>query len=147
MNGNIEDSHALLNDIYQGSQMGYDSVHQLIGVADDPKFRQHLSLQQEEYRVINLEAKRLLQQTGGTPRELSAMQELPARMSIAMKTMRDRSPGHMAEMMIEGSTMGIIEATKSLKQHADADPSALLLGQKLLRTEESNVEHLKPFLS
>jgi len=41
MNGNAE----LLNFVYQNSQMGVDTIKQLIGIAEDNEFKKHLEAQ------------------------------------------------------------------------------------------------------
>ena len=67
-------------------------------------------------------------------------------MMIRAKTLTDRSPSRIAEMMIQGSTMGTIQMTRRLHSCEAADAEALLLAHKLLRTEENNIEQMKEFL-
>ncbi len=142
MDGNTE----LLNYIYQNSQMGLHSIEQLLKKTEDGKFKNHLSTQHEEYKAINTQARELLKEKGHEEKDLGAMAKLTTQFSINVNTLTDHSPSHMAEMMMQGSTMGIIDATKNLNKYANADEAIISLGRKLLRTEESNVEHLKGFL-
>ena len=65
---------------------------------------------------------------------------------INMQTMTDKSPSHIAEMLIIGSNMGIINAVKKLKEYKDAEPDIIALMERLLRFEENNVQQLKAFL-
>ena len=44
-----------------------------------------------------------------------------AHMNINRKSMQDMQTSKLAEMLIQGSTMGIIEETESLKKHPEAD--------------------------
>ncbi|MEG1459038.1 MAG: hypothetical protein RSJ40_07000, partial [Acetivibrio sp.] len=67
-------------------------------------------------------------------------------MSISMKTWMDNSPCHISEMLIQGSTMGIIDATKNIQKYSDANKDILKLAQRLLKTEQTNIEQLKHFL-
>ena len=46
MNGNAE----LLNFIYQNSQMGVDTIKQLMGIVEDAEFKKHLESQLNEYQ-------------------------------------------------------------------------------------------------
>ena len=53
----------------------------------------------------------------------------------------------MAERMIQGSTMGAVQMTRRLHQLTGrADPALVELGQRLLRTEEQNIQEMKRFL-
>lgn len=42
--------------------------------------------------------------------------------------------------------MGIIDATKNIQKYNDAGKEILQLADKLLKTEQNNIEQLKPFL-
>ena len=143
MDGNAE----LLNYVYQNSKMGEETIRHLGEITHDNEFRKHLYLQRKEYQNINKLASRMLHEHGHDEKDLGALEKAMVYMNIEVKTAVDNSPGHLAEMMMNGSTMGIIEATKNLNKYAGADREVLSLAKKLVRTEEANVEHLKPYLS
>ena len=67
-------------------------------------------------------------------------------MMTGMKTMEDRSTSHMAEMMVEGNTMGITKITKRLHEYDGGDQAVKELAEDLLKTEENNTEQMKRFL-
>ena len=77
---------------------------------------------------------------------IGAMAKISSYLSVNMNTMIDKTSSHLAEMMMQGSNMGIIEITQKLREYGDADGAVLALGQKLLKTEERNLEQLKKFL-
>ena len=52
----------------------------------------------------------------------------------------------MAEMLIQGSTMGINDAIKKLKEYPDAEPKIGKLMGDLQKFEEKSLEKLKGFL-
>lgn len=142
MNQNTE----FLNYIYQNSQMGIDTINQLTNIVEDPDFSEQLSDQLLEYQSINTDAVRKLQESGAAAKGLNKATELSAYMSIGIKTLADKSPEHISEMMIEGSTRGVMEVTKNLKKYEDADNSTISLANKLLKTEQHNIEQLKQYL-
>jgi hypothetical protein len=49
-------------------------------------------------------------------------------------------------MMIQGSTMGIIEAKKALSQSKDASRPARKLADEVIAFEQNNIERLKEYL-
>jgi len=58
----------------------------------------------------------------------------------------DKSTSHIAEMLIIGSTMGVIDAIKNIRKYQSAEPNIISLMERLLRFEENNIEQLKTFL-
>jgi len=135
-----------LNYIYQNSQMGIDTINQLNDIVEDPDFSHQLSNQLGEYQQINSEAISSLHSTGEEEQNIGKVAELSTYMSIGLKTMANRSPEHISEMMIEGSTKGVKEVTTKLKKYTEADDSTISLGQRLLKTEQNNIETLKHYL-
>lgn len=142
MNGNAE----LLNFIYQNSQMGIDTLKQLLEIADDEKFSERLKSQYNEYYEIHKEAKEALNEAGYDEKGIGAMEKIRTYLMINLQTMRDNSPSHIAEMLIIGSNMGIINAIKNLKKYKNADPKIRRLMERLLKFEEDNVQELKEYL-
>ena len=142
MNGNAE----LLNFIYQNSQMGVDTIRQLIGIAEEDTFTKHLEEQQREYEAIHSEAREKLNQNGFDEKGIGAFEKVRTYLMINMQTLTDKSSSHIAEMLIVGSNMGIIDAIKNIKKYSDAEPDIITLMERLLRFEENNVQRLKEFL-
>ena len=57
------------------------------------------------------------------------------------------STSKLAQLMIQGSTMGTVEMTRRIHQYTGkADPELLALGSRLLHTEEQNIQQMKRFL-
>ncbi|MDD2269014.1 MAG: hypothetical protein PHY15_05620 [Eubacteriales bacterium] len=142
MTGNAE----LLNFIYQNSQMGVDTINQLIEIVDDNNFKTRLKSQYQEYKEIHITAREALNEAGCDEKGLSALEKLKTYLMINMQTLTDNSSSHVAEMLIIGSNMGIINAVKNLKRYKNADPKILALMKRLLEFEENNVQQLKEFL-
>ena len=81
-------------------------------------------------------------------KEENLFTRLSARVGVAINTMLDESGSHIAEMMIEGSNMGITELTKLLndqRMHGDAKEAARL-AEDVVHFEERNLEMLKQYL-
>ena len=142
MNGNVE----LLNFIYQNSQMGVRTISQLMDIVEDEEFKKHLEFQYKEYMEIHEAAKTLLNENGYDEKGISALEKIRTYLMIEMQTLTDRSSSHIAEMLIVGSNMGVINAVKNIKKYSDAEPNILNLMERLLRFEENNIQQLKAFL-
>ena len=142
----MEQGNALLKYVHKNAEMGKGTIPQVLEVVEDEKLRQALSSQLSEYETIARRSEQLLEQRGVDLNEAGELRDFMSGVMIRAKTLTDRSPSHIAEMMIQGSTMGTIQMTRKIHSCEAADGEALLLAHKLLRTEESNIEQMKNFL-
>lgn len=137
----------LLNFIYQNSQMGVESLGKLLPMIEEGKFKEGLNVQYKEYERIHNLAKEHLNQYGFDEKGIGQMQKIMTYMMIDMKLMMDSSRSNVAQMLIKGSNMGIIDAQKNINQYEkDASRDVVNLMKHLLRFEEKNVEQLKAYL-
>ncbi|WDV47997.1 hypothetical protein PV797_09945 [Clostridiaceae bacterium M8S5] len=142
MNGNIE----ILNYIHQNSEMGRDTLKQLINIVKDSGFKKELKSQFDEYNKIYSESEKMLSKLNKEAKSIKQLSKISTYIMISLKTLTDKTPSHISQMLIQGSTMGVIDITKKLKEYKDADSKILKLGDKLLKFEQKNIEELKKFL-
>ena len=137
----------MLNFIYQNSQMGVETLNQLITMIDNEAFKKRIEAQLKEYEQIHEEAKKLLNRHGYDEKGIGTLEKIMAYLMIDMKTLMDKSSSHIAEMLIQGSNMGIIDAVKRINQYEkEAEKEVTALMKRLLKFEENNVERLKDAL-
>lgn len=137
----------LLNYVYQNAEMGKDTISHLIEITDSIHFRKRLEAQLTEYQKIFDDADQMLQQSKQNAEGIGTFAKISSYMMINFKTLADQSPSHIAEMMIQGSTMGVVDMTKRLKEYGEkAGEQSVKLAEKLLKTEQSNIEEMKKFL-
>ena len=78
---------------------------------------------------------------------INAMQKIMTYLMIDVKMMVDSSVSHVAQMLIQGSNMGIIDAQKRIHEYeSQADKEVIKLMKHLQEFEEKNVERLKAYL-
>ena len=142
MNGNVE----LLNYIHQNSEMGRVTLKQLIAMVEDTSFRKNLECQLNEYNKIFDLTNTNLEEINKEAKGINPFSKISTYIIINLNTLKDKTPCHISEMLIQGSTMGIIDITKKLKEYKAADKKILDLGNNLLKFEQQNIEDLKKFL-
>lgn len=142
MNGNVE----LLNFIYQNSQMGVNTIEQLIPMTQDEVFKACLQSQFNEYKEIHSKARELLNQNGYDEKGIGTLNELKTYLMISMQTISDKTPSHISEMLVIGSNMGVIDAIKNIRKYKEVEKDILELMERLLKFEENNINQLKRFL-
>ncbi|MBR6530243.1 MAG: hypothetical protein IKT43_02385 [Clostridia bacterium] len=137
----------LLNFVYQNSEMGAISIDRLAEYTSDERFQKALRDQKREYLSINAAARDALCRTGCDEKGLGALSKVKTYLMIDMQSIMDRTTAHLAEMMVIGSTMGIIDAKKNLRRYEGEDlGEAQSLMNTLCDLEERNVETMKTFL-
>ena len=137
----------LLNFVYQNSEMGAISIDRLAEYTSDERFQKALRDQKREYLSINAAARDALYRTGCDEKGLGALSKVKTYLMIDMQSIMDRTTAHLAEMMVIGSTMGIIDAKKNLRRYEGEDlGEAQSLMNTLCDLEERNVETMKTFL-
>ena len=136
----------LLNHIYQTAEMGVDGVRSVLKYANEPKLASSLNAQMNEYRKLQDTAEEMLRQRSREPEGIGTMAKMGSEMMAAMKTMTDHSATKIAEMMIQGSTMGVTKSLRTIRDCELKDERVRDLADKLLKTEQSNIEEMKKFL-
>ena len=108
--------------------------------------RAELQKQLEEYTSFASKVTDALSEKGALPEDSSMMQNVGLWTGVTVNTMIDKTSSHIAEMIIEGSNMGIIQLTKELNRGENIDPSARKLAEELLHMEENRVQRMKNWL-
>ncbi len=143
MNANVE----MLNYIYQNAQMGQETLNHIIEIANDEHFIKMLNEQLDEYKKIFDVAEEKINNYEKSAKEISGMQKGQAHMMISIQTLKDKTPSHISEMLIKGSTMGVIQMVRKIRQYKNVvDSDILSLGERLLNFEKQNISNCIEFL-
>ena len=146
MENQKNDNLNMLEAIVQNTEMGKNTLDQLVPMAENEQFKAELLRQRNIYRQLNQEAHAAIDACGGSAQGQSAMAKLNTRMGIGMKTLTDKSTRNLAEMLSEGSSQGVMDCIKSQKDYPDAAPGSKRLMQKVQDFEEDNRIRLERFL-
>lgn len=142
MNENVE----MLNYIYQNAEMGKNTIEQILKEVKDLEFREILKEQLKDYEYVSNKCDTLLNVEGKLPKGIDVMPKIMSYFKIKLDTLKDDTSSHIAEMMINGSTMGVTDITKNLNKYHDVDNNTKDLASRLLKIEQDNIEALKPYL-
>ena len=136
----------ILNELNKGIKMGMDSISNVSEKVQDDRFKKDLKYQYDEYNKISNEVNNSLRDYDDFPKELNPMQKAMGWMGVEMNTLADKSNSKIAEMMIQGTNMGIIEGVKLLNQNPEADIEVKNVLNKFVKFQENTVEQLKKYL-
>ena len=142
----MDQNAELLNYIYQNAQMGKDTIKQLIGITKDQEYKKVLNSQFDEYKKVFEIADEKLMEQNKEAKDINVYSKVSSYIMINLNTMTNKTPSHISEMLIQGSTMGIVDITKRINEYANVDREILDLANKLLKFEQNNVEECKKYL-
>ncbi|MBE6694008.1 MAG: hypothetical protein E7589_04520 [Ruminococcaceae bacterium] len=147
--GNIEAEMA--DKLYKNLKMGTDSIVNLMPkiAGKSENIKADMTVQLDGYEKLASKARKILIDNGKKPSEENIMTKMGAKMGIMMNTAMDATPSHIAQMMIEGSTMAITDTLKLKHEYerTQTPPSTCLsIADELVRFEQGNIEKMKKYL-
>ena len=137
---------SFLGAIYKGAKMGADSIINLLPKVKNDALRSAMTMQLDGYEKYAAEAAKALKRRGVEPKADNVMVRMSAKVGMAINTMISSSTGHIAEIMIGGSNMGITDMTKLVNNYDTQDSEAMRLARDIILFEQHNIEILKRYL-
>ena len=136
----------VLNEVHKGAKMGMDSISTISEKVSEPNLKDNLSFQYTQYGDILDSVNEIYKKYGDIPKDNNHMNEVMSWTVIQMNTLTNKSNSHIANMLIQGTTMGIIEGRKLLNQNPNIDEEVRQVLNTFVKMQENNVEKLKTFL-
>ena len=144
-----KNSNELLEYIYNDALMGTKSMKTLLNTLNDKdnKIKDVVEDILKEYDSYLKECKKLLSKQKITPEKPSILAEIGSFMGIKMEMIKDNSDSRVADMIIKGLNMGVIDLGKKIEDFKDkADKSTLSLAKRMKEMQADEIEALKKFL-
>lgn len=136
----------ILNEINKAAKMGMDSISYVIKKVDDEKMKENLSTQFSEYGKIVDKVNTQFDHYGEVPDETPITDKMMGWTGVQLNTITDKSNSHIAEMMIQGGDMGIIECQKLLNHNPYADQEVKDILNDFMNMQKNDIEQMKKFL-
>ena len=138
----------LLDRMYKNVKMGSDSIINLMPKVKDEALRTEMTKQLSRLEGFSSEIGKMLRAEGGKPKEEGIVSKISSKMGVSMNTMIDSTSSHIAEMMMEGYTMGITDMTKDIRERENTTVSeaSLKLARDIVAFEEDSFTSMKKFL-
>ena len=141
-----KDEINVLDELNKGACMGRDAIHFILDKVTDDKLKKELNRQYEDYKSINDKICKLYPEySDKDPHETTTMNKVMTWYGIEMRTMVDDTTSKLAELLMQGTNMGIIEGRRLLNQK-NTDPEEQEIVEEYVDMQEHAVEKLKQFL-
>ncbi len=136
-----------LDEISKGSSMGMDAINFVLDKVEDEKFKEVIETEYDKYKKMSERIKDLYHKynSDDEPHETGAMTKMMTWYGVNMKTLTDKSNSKIAELLLQGTNMGIIEGRKILNNKKISKEVRDLISEYVSMQEES-VEVLKKYL-
>ena len=143
----VKKSEEILAEIYRNCQLALESISDILPEIEDEGIKAEILRQHDEYEKICGRAACLARDKALELKEPNPMKKAMMWGSIKMNTLTDNSRAHIAEMMIQGTVMGITSLKTSLSElPKDDDEEITALLKDLIALEEEFEKKLKTFL-
>ena len=135
----LKKSEEILAEIYRNCQLALESITDILPETEDTDVREELLRQHDEYEKLSGKATAMAKDKNIELKNPSPIKKAMMWGSIKMSTMKDNSRAHIAEMMTQGTVMGItaLKSTLSEKSDDEADADIASLLKEMIAKEES----------
>lgn len=134
-----------LQNVYQSAKMGTEAISKLMPKVQNREFKSAMSSQLSGYQDFIKRSSDMLTAMNKAPEDASLMQKIPSELGMAFGVAMDKSDSKIAEMMINGSAMGLSEIKKTTSCSCMNKDTEKLVND-VIAFEESNIDGLKKFL-
>ena len=142
----MEENLNVLDELNKGATMGMDAINFVLDKVEDATFKNVLEIEYNKYKDVSVRTNEIYSKySEKEPHETSTMTKIMTWYGVEMKTLMDQSNSKIAELLLQGTNMGIIEGRKLLNnKKMDKEIHDLL--EEFVTMQEDSVEELKKFL-
>jgi hypothetical protein len=146
--GRKNDTADFLDRMYKNVKMGSESIITLMPKVKNDGLRSEMTAELSALDGYAAKICDMLNKEGREPKEENIVTRLSAKVGMNMSTMMDSTTSHIAEMMMEGYTMGITDMTKDIREaeRTKASEASLGLAREIVSFHEDSFAEMKKFL-
>lgn len=145
----MEEKFELYEHVYQDSEMACYTIKELMKdlKEKDNKIKGLLEDILKDYIDFKEKAKERLKANKQEIKETGMFSKMMAGMGIKKEVKNDNSDSSMADLLIQGISMGTIDAEKKIKNYEkEVDKKQLDFLKDFLKFQENTIEKLKKYL-
>lgn len=142
MDKNLE----VLKEVCKGVKMGMEAISYVSDKTEDQEFKKVLNHEYSMYNNILDKVDDAYSNYDEIPGDSSLKDKAMLWYGIQMNTIKDTSSSKLAELLIQGTNMGIIEGRRLLNHNEGLDTDVDKLLNDFVNFQEEKVEKLKKYL-
>ena len=143
----MEENINILDELNKGACMGMGSIDMIKNKVQNEDFKKTLDTIYKRYEEISRKINKLYYKYDRVddPKETSPINKAMLWSGIEMKTIADTSDSKLAELLLNGVNMGIIEGRK-IFNNKSMDIEVLDITKEFIRMQEDSIDILKQYL-
>ena len=146
METNSSENINALDEICKGACMGMDAIHFILEKVENNDLKEYLQKDYEKYNKIKQEIEEIYPEyNDGKPHETNIMNKAMTWYGIEMKTLTDDTTSKLAELLLQGINMGIIEGRRILNKK-EIDNKVNEIVSRYVTMQETSMEVIKKYL-
>lgn len=136
--------------VYREIQRSASKMMKALDILSDKVYDSELALQISrqslQYSRIHNEAAQKLVEAKAENYRSNYLEDFMQKGEIQYSTLLNTSTGHIAELLIQNTTKGILDMEKTLRHHPDAGGESAELARQMLEMEEKSLKDWKEYL-
>lgn len=141
-----KNENELANRLYENVRMASYAIDCIIEKIENEKLAELVRKQNKFYLSLVEEIENLTKKKGYDLKDISLMLKGMSYLSIKMKTIMNNDSPKLADMLIQGTTMGVTDTMKAESEFETDDDELKKIAERLVSHEEEFVDSLKTFL-
>ena len=130
----MDHDQQFLSFIHKNAAMGVSAIPQVLSLPQSRAMGQALNSQLQEYRTIAAQSQAYARKHGARLHTPGLAVRAMSGAMLKARTAADHTTSKLAQLMIQGSTMGTVEMTRRIHQYTGkADPELLALTSRAFR--------------
>lgn len=144
----MDKNQEFITAMYQDASMALDSLTMLINKLNkrDNKIKEVIEKCIKGYEKHLKIIKSYMKENNYEINSVPLINKMGAYMGINMEVMKDNSDSRMADMLIQGITMGVLNTSKNINKYKDTSKEIILIAKDFLKHQEESIEKLKKYL-
>lgn len=136
----------LINALYQNTDMGISSIKKLYPKIQNESLKNEMKEQLSNYNQQKKKYINLMKTNKIPVEKISPFIKIMTSTGITMNCAKDSSSEHIAEMLIQGTNMGIIKINQAMNRTSQANSRFVDEAQMILKKEQRYIDNLKKYL-
>ena len=141
-----ETNTELLDEAYKNVRMASFAIDCIIDKIENKSMEDLLRKQNVYYLDMVEKLEKLSDELKHKPKDINFMLKGMSFASIKTKTMMNNETSHLAEMLVQGTTMGITDTIKAKSEYPTENHDLNNIVDSIISHEEKFVESLKDYL-
>lgn len=136
----------ILNEIAKATKIGLSNITFVSDKITDEIMKEELSTQYADYGKILDKVNTQFEKYGEIPDNAPLGATIMGWTGVQMNTMIDKSNSHIADLMMQGNLMGIIESQKLLNHNPEMDETVKDTLNEFITLQNNHINKMKQFL-